>query len=124
MYMNTKIVPFPHAGILTFLMLCLTLITAQGIAQAATSDDIALLDRSSKAFVNVVKLAKPAVVHIRVEKTTTRNSSRGLRPEDMFNHPFLINFSDHNSVNSNLSHKNSPNVARALDLSSAKTVSS
>ena len=90
--MNTKIVPLPHAGILTFLMLCLTLITAQGIAQAATSDDIALLDRSSKAFVNVVKLAKPAVVHIRVEKTTTRNSYRGLRPEDMFNHPFFDQF--------------------------------
>ena len=61
-------------------------------AQAATSEDIAILDKSSKAFVNVVKRAKPAVVHIKVEKTTTSKYRGGRGPEDMFNHPFFDQF--------------------------------
>jgi serine protease Do len=74
------------------MVLCLTLIAAQAIAQTVTSDDMALLDRSSKAFVNVVKKAKPAVVHIKVEKTTTSNYQGGLGPEDLFNNPFFEQF--------------------------------
>jgi serine protease Do len=52
---------------------------------------MAILDKSSKAFVNVVKKAKPAVVNIKVEKTTTGKYG-GLTPEDMFNHPFFDQF--------------------------------
>jgi len=90
--MNTKTIPLPSCLRLTFLVLCLTLIAAQSIAQAGTSEDIAILDKSSKAFVNVVKQAKPAVVNIKVEKTTTRNYGNSLGPEDMFNNPFFEQF--------------------------------
>ena len=89
--MDTKKIPFPVPGMLALLVFCLTLIATQCLAQTNTSDDIAFLDRSSKAFVNVVKRAKPAVVHIKVEKTTTRNQG-GQLPEDIFNHPFFDQF--------------------------------
>jgi serine protease Do len=58
-----------------------------GSALADTADDMALLDRSSRAFVNVVKAAQPAVVNIRVEKT-----SKGRGGEEMFNNPFFEHF--------------------------------
>jgi serine protease Do len=74
------------------MVLCLTLIGVQSYAQTDTNDDIAILDKSSKAFVNVVKKAKPAVVNIKVEKTTTSRSPGTLTPEDMFNHPFFDQF--------------------------------
>lgn len=92
--MTRKKTPFPFPGILTLLVLCLTLtlIAGQSIAKTNTDEDIAILDRSSKAFVNVVKLAKPAVVNIKVEKTTTSTYPRGLGPEDMFDHPFFDQF--------------------------------
>jgi serine protease Do len=90
--MNIKKVPVPVPGILTLLVLCLTLIGGQSYAQTDPNDDVAILDRSSKAFVNVVKKAKPAVVNIKVEKTTTSQSPSQLTPEDMFNHPFFDQF--------------------------------
>ncbi|MCP4340990.1 MAG: DegQ family serine endoprotease [Desulfobulbaceae bacterium] len=90
--MNTKVLPFPLAGIFALMVFSLMLITVESSAQAATSEDIAILDKSSKAFVNVVKRAKPAVVHIKVEKTTTSRSRGGRGPEDMFNHPFFDQF--------------------------------
>ncbi len=91
MHMNIRKVPLAVPGIFTLLVLCLTLITAQSYAQT-DPEDLAILDKSSKAFVNVVKKAKPAVVNIKVEKTTTSRSPRGLTPEDMFNHPFFDQF--------------------------------
>ena len=90
--MTFRKTPIPLSGIFTMLVLCLTLITAQGFAQTSTSEDIAILDRASKAFVNVVKQAKPAVVHIKVEKTTTSSYQGGQIPEDLFNHPFFEQF--------------------------------
>lgn len=89
MYPKNRV--FPLSGILAILVLSLTLITSQLMAKSSQNDDIAILDRSSKAFVNVVKQAKPAVVNIRVEKTTT-SSQGGFGPEDMFNHPFFDQF--------------------------------
>jgi serine protease Do len=83
-------VPLSIRGIFTLLVLCLTFIAAQAVAQSA--EDIAILDKSSKAFVNVVEKAKPAVVNIRVEKTTTSRTPGGTSPEDMFNHPFFDQF--------------------------------
>jgi serine protease Do len=91
--MNFKKVFFPVSRLFTLLVLCLTLVASQAVAQqTASSEDIAILDRSSKAFVNVVKKAKPAVVNIKVEKTTTGNYPEGLSPEDMFNNPFFERF--------------------------------
>jgi serine protease Do len=58
-----------------------------GSALADTADDMALLDRSSRAFVNVVKAAQPAVVNIRVEKSTKSGGA-----EEMFNNPFFEHF--------------------------------
>jgi len=47
---------------------------------------------SSNFFVDVVKKAKPAVVHIKVEKMSTNNNLTGISPEDMFNNPFFQQF--------------------------------
>jgi serine protease Do len=93
--MNTKPVPFSTAGMFSLFvfLICLTFIGSQTtIAKADTSSDIAILDKSSKAFVNVVKQAKPAVVHIKVEKTTKRNFRGSRGQEEMFNHPFFEQF--------------------------------
>lgn len=90
--MYTKTLPFPLAGILALMLLSLSLIATQSNAQAAANEDIGIIDRSSKAFVDVVKKAKPAVVHIRVEKTTTSRYGSGNGPHDMFNHPFFDQF--------------------------------
>ncbi len=56
---------------------------------ADPNDDIAVLTKSSKAFTSVVKKAKPAVVHIQVEKTV---KSSGNNYEEYFNHPFFERF--------------------------------
>ncbi len=90
--MNPNKVFFPISRILTLLVFSLMFIATQSLAQTEISDDIAILDKSSKAFVNVVKKAKPAVVNIKVEKTSTRNSQGGQIPEEMFNHPFFEQF--------------------------------
>ena len=76
--MTFRKTPIPLSGMLTILLLCLTLISREGVLpRPDTSEDIAILDKSSKAFVNVVKQAKPAVVHIKVEKTTTSSYQGG-----------------------------------------------
>ncbi|TKB24296.1 DegQ family serine endoprotease [Desulfopila sp. IMCC35006] len=90
--MNTKKLTLPLVRTLAILMVCMTLIATRSFAQTNSSDDIAILDKSSKAFVNVVKQAKPAVVNIKVEKTTTSNSQEGMGPEDMFNNPLFEQF--------------------------------
>jgi len=58
---------------------------------AGEDENIALLDRSAKAFSSVVKKVGPAVVHVRVEKSV---KGRGLRqdPFDFFNDPFFERF--------------------------------
>ena len=81
----------PLVRMLSILMVCMALFASRSIAQTYSDEDLAILDKSSKAFVNVVKQAKPAVVHIKVEKTTT-SSPHGLGPEDMFNNPFFEQF--------------------------------
>jgi serine protease Do len=78
--------------ILAALFCCLTIFLAGSpAARAAEDENIALLDRSAKAFASVVKQAAPAVVHVRVEKSVTR---RGLQqsPFDLFNDPFFERF--------------------------------
>jgi len=84
-----------HLSVLSLpalLLLCLVLVAGQSIAKAETDGDIAILDKSSKAFVNVVKRAKPAVVHIKVEKTTKGGYPGGQSPDDILNNPFFEQF--------------------------------
>ena len=79
-------------GLLTLLLLCLTLVASESMAKTEYDGDIAILDKSSKAFVNVVKRAKPAVVHIKVEKTSKAGHPSVQGAEEMFNHPFFEQF--------------------------------
>jgi len=79
-------------SLLTLCLFCITLAGGQVFAKSNAASDIEILNRSSKAFVNVVKKAKPAVVHINVEKTTKRNYRSGQGTEEMFNHPFFEQF--------------------------------
>lgn len=60
-------------------------------ALAQDEADVALLDRTSKAFTSVVKKAGPAVVHVGVEKTAT-SSAMPQFPFDLFNDPFFERF--------------------------------
>ncbi len=80
---------FPLSGITTALLVCFLLLTGQ--AGATTSEnEIAMLDRSAKAFSSVVRKAGPAVVYISVEKTSKTFNGRGQL--DMFNDPFFEHF--------------------------------
>ena len=57
-------------------------------AHAQDEADIALLDRTSKAFTSVVKKAGPAVVHVGVEKSASRGGAQQFH-FDLFNAPFF-----------------------------------
>ena len=81
--------PFVH--LLAFVACWLVLASAQSALALSADDDASLLDRSSQAFVNVVKKAKPAVVHIRVEKTVG-SGLQGQQYDEMFNNPFFEHF--------------------------------
>ncbi|MFT5702017.1 MAG: serine protease Do [Desulforhopalus sp.] len=90
--MNRQKMAAPFLGLITFIVFCITLAGGQVFAKSDVDSDMAFLDRSSKAFVNVVKKATPAVVHIKVEKTTKRNYQGQQGVEEMFNHPFFEQF--------------------------------
>ncbi|PIE31224.1 serine protease, partial [candidate division KSB3 bacterium] len=53
---------------------------------------MALVNRTSKAFVNIVKKAKPAVVHIKVEKNSRQPSDIDQQLDDIFNNPLFEQF--------------------------------
>ncbi len=73
-------------------LLCLTLLAGTTQPVLAQSDeDLALLDRSAKAFSSVVKKAGPAVVHVAVEQEKA-GRGMGQTPMDMFNDPFFEQF--------------------------------
>ncbi len=77
-------------NIWTSILVCLTLIMGSSLSAVAQDEaDIALLDRSAKAFTAVVKKASPAVVYIGVEKSV---SGRQANPYDFFNDPFFERF--------------------------------
>jgi len=59
-------------------------------AHASEEEDIALLDRSARAFSSVVKKAGPAVVHVRVEKSVKKQFQQN--PFEFFNDPFFERF--------------------------------
>jgi serine protease Do len=76
---------------------CLIFVTAaSGHAWTKTQEeDIALLDRTAKAFAAVVKEAVPAVVFVQVEKTVEKGSSSFHNfqdPFEFFNDPFFEKF--------------------------------
>ncbi|MDD2463126.1 MAG: DegQ family serine endoprotease [Desulfobulbus sp.] len=73
-------------------LLCLSLLAGNyQPAHAQSEDDIAVLDRSAKAFASVVKKAGPAVVHVAVEKEKTGRGG-GQDSLDLFNDPFFERF--------------------------------
>ena len=79
-------------AVLACCVLCLALLTGGSHpAYAQGEEDIALLDRTSKAFSSVVKKAGPAVVHVAVEKAATVKNM-GQFPSDLFNDPFFERF--------------------------------
>ncbi len=79
--------------LLVFLMLALS---ANHLEAKPLDPDIALLDRTAKAFAKVVQKARPAVVFIRVEKTVEKSTAQGpfnyMDPFDFFNDPFFQRF--------------------------------
>lgn len=94
--MTLRKATYPPKSFMALLMVCMALlVSAQAYAKTTRADmsnDNAILDRSSKAFVNVVKKVKPAVVHIKVEKTTSSKFEGSDQFEEMFNHPFFEQF--------------------------------
>jgi len=91
--MKVQAVKLPLNTVIVLLVLSfLAIAGGMNIVKAKTDDDGTILGRASKEFVNMVKKAKPAVVHIKVEKTTTNAEYPGGRGEEMFNHPFFEQF--------------------------------
>ncbi|MBE0583371.1 MAG: DegQ family serine endoprotease [Desulfofustis sp.] len=82
---NTRILRLSLAPLIT---LTLLLAISLSSARAASTEDIEVLDRSAKAFAQVVKDVKPAVVHIKVESTAKPPAEM----EEFFNHPFFERF--------------------------------
>ncbi len=89
--MHTRTTPAKRT-VLASCLLCLALV-AGGLhpVYAQSDEDIALLDRSAKAFSSVVKKAGPAVVYVGVEKETSAKGM-GQFPSDLFNDPFFERF--------------------------------
>ncbi|PIE58222.1 MAG: serine protease [Desulfobulbus propionicus] len=74
----------------TALFVSLTLLMGSSLSAAGQNDDdIALLDRSGRAFTTVVNKASPAVVYISVEKSVSGHQSN---PLEFFNDPFFQRF--------------------------------
>jgi serine protease Do len=90
MYIQTTRFALPSW--LALVLFCLALTAGNSFAKSETEGDTAILDRYSKAFVNVVKKTKPAVVHIKVEKSSKPGAYGDQSAEEMFNHPFFEQF--------------------------------
>lgn len=75
-----------------FTVLALVLVFPfSAIAATELEEDIALVNRTSKIFVNIVEKAKPAVVHIQTEKSSKQLSTE--RPiEELFENPMFEQF--------------------------------
>ncbi len=71
----------------TIFALHLSLATASELKR-----DMALVAQASKAFINIVKKAKPAVVHIKVKKSSRQPSTMDKQLEDIFNNPLFEQF--------------------------------
>lgn len=98
MYPESNLKTFVQFNLVRMLAAILLVLSCAANSFASDIDDqnIALLDRTAKAFAAVVKKAVPAVVFVRVEKTV---ESRGTAspfqfqdPFDFFNDPFFERF--------------------------------
>ena len=91
MYNSKRIRIIHNLYIFAAFICCLTL-TQFSVSSAHAGDDenIAMLDRSAKAFSSVVKKAGPAVVHVQVEKSIKKRFQQN--PLDFFNDPFFERF--------------------------------
>lgn len=70
-------------------MFCLSaLVPASALA---VDEEVAILDKTAKAFTSVVKEATPAVVHVKVEKTVGARDY-GFHEREFFNNPFFERF--------------------------------
>jgi len=76
---------------ITLVLSAVLLVMTTGACLAGEEEDIALLDKTGKAFAAVVKKAKPAVVYIGVEKSV-KGMMQGVNPFDFFNDPFFERF--------------------------------
>ncbi len=84
---------FPGVPVIASFIVSLVLLTGNPAPLLAQDDDdIALLDRSAKAFAAVVKKAGPAVVHVAVEKSVSSQRGQGQHPFEFFNDPFFERF--------------------------------
>lgn len=82
-----KLQSISGSTILASCLLCFTLVLGGQPSFAQNSEDIAMLDRSGKAFSTVVKKAGPAVVHIAVEKSK-KSKGQGMSPYDLLPKPY------------------------------------
>ncbi len=91
--MQSKAYSFNHLRCSSFFFLISLLLSGfTHTTWAQSNDDIALLDRSAKAFASVVKKVGPAVVNIAVEKSVSSQGNKGKNPHDFFNDPFFERF--------------------------------
>ncbi len=92
-FMHTLKPPFRTIKTIAFFVVGILLFTGSAhSARADAKDDIEILSRSSKAFTSVVKKVTPAVVHIRVEKTTNNTGGMLGGGDDFYNNPFFEQF--------------------------------
>ncbi|RPI54841.1 MAG: DegQ family serine endoprotease [Deltaproteobacteria bacterium] len=93
---NLKIfAQFSLVRVLVTMLLILSCAT-NSFASDIDDENIALLDKTAKAFTAVVKKAMPAVVFVQVEKTVERGGAvspfQFQDPSDFFNDPFFEHF--------------------------------
>jgi serine protease Do len=98
MHPESSLKTFAQFNLIRMLVAMLLVLSCATNSFASNIDDqnIALLDRTAKAFAAVVKKAVPAVVFVRVEKTVERggaaSSFQFQDPFDFFNDPFFEHF--------------------------------
>lgn len=83
----------PSVASVTMIM---ALVMSMASVALAQEDNIAVLQKTSRAFASVAEKVKPAVVNIRVEKTPKAQNSFGRStpqiPQEFNNHPFFKQF--------------------------------
>lgn len=89
--MKVKILARTFVPLTLMLLMGFTLLVSQGRAKSVSQLDTDILNKSSLAIVNIVKRAKPAVVHIKAISTTKRSPIVPNR-EELFKHPFFEHF--------------------------------
>lgn len=93
--MTTKQRPFFIPSMVSATMI-MALVMSMASVAVAQEDSIAVLQKTSRAFASVAEKVKPAVVNIRVEKTSKVQNSFGQNngqvPDEFYNHPFFKQF--------------------------------